>query len=315
MRHVGNGRPQADGRQRQGCADSPARRDGMQQQRGQAVATDGGSRQDLSRRLRSRQAAGSDGDKQARRKRQAADGRQCERWRTQPAGATNAAGSPTHRRQTRHATSRQRLDDSSGRAVTSRSGQGYSNDKATTAATTSGNRQDRDGSQADSSRQNSGGSTTRQRQAPRTRWTRDVAEMAWNGTGRDVQRLRRAGVRQGLGQQRRTRRTRTTTGRGQSPNQTNRATPGKESTQPCSWGPKPQAPRTKPRWVRRNRTVGGLGGSAPQHDPKRAGERSPRALAGRVEVPGIEPGSSVASSRLLRAQFTVSLLGPADHVN
>jgi hypothetical protein len=37
--------------------------------------------------------------------------------------------------------------------------------------------------------------------------------------------------------------------------------------------------------------------------------------SGFVEVPGIEPGSSVASSGLLRAQFTVPLLGPAGHVN
>jgi hypothetical protein len=34
-----------------------------------------------------------------------------------------------------------------------------------------------------------------------------------------------------------------------------------------------------------------------------------------VEVPGIEPGSSVASTGLLRAQFTVPLLGPTGHVN
>ena len=34
-----------------------------------------------------------------------------------------------------------------------------------------------------------------------------------------------------------------------------------------------------------------------------------------VEVPGIEPGSSVALSRLLRAQFALSLLGPTDHAN
>src|SRR5690606_31614533 len=34
-----------------------------------------------------------------------------------------------------------------------------------------------------------------------------------------------------------------------------------------------------------------------------------------VEVPGIEPGSSVASPGLLRAQFTVPLLGPTGHVN
>jgi hypothetical protein len=35
----------------------------------------------------------------------------------------------------------------------------------------------------------------------------------------------------------------------------------------------------------------------------------------RVEVPGIEPGSSGASSGLLRAQLTVPLLGPTDHVS
>ena len=34
-----------------------------------------------------------------------------------------------------------------------------------------------------------------------------------------------------------------------------------------------------------------------------------------VEVPGIEPGSSGALPRLLRAQFTTSLLGPTGHVN
>lgn len=34
-----------------------------------------------------------------------------------------------------------------------------------------------------------------------------------------------------------------------------------------------------------------------------------------VEVPGIEPGSSVASPGLLRAQFAVSLLGPIGHAN
>ena len=34
-----------------------------------------------------------------------------------------------------------------------------------------------------------------------------------------------------------------------------------------------------------------------------------------VEVPGIEPGSSAASPRLLRAQFTVPLLGPIGLVN
>ena len=35
----------------------------------------------------------------------------------------------------------------------------------------------------------------------------------------------------------------------------------------------------------------------------------------RVEVPGIEPGSSGALSGLLRAQLTVPLLGPANHVS
>jgi site-specific DNA recombinase len=34
-----------------------------------------------------------------------------------------------------------------------------------------------------------------------------------------------------------------------------------------------------------------------------------------VEVPGIEPGSSVVSTGLLRAQFTVPLLGPTSHAN
>jgi hypothetical protein len=35
----------------------------------------------------------------------------------------------------------------------------------------------------------------------------------------------------------------------------------------------------------------------------------------RVEVPGIEPGSSGALAGLLRAQLTVPLLGPTDHVS
>lgn len=34
-----------------------------------------------------------------------------------------------------------------------------------------------------------------------------------------------------------------------------------------------------------------------------------------VEVPGIEPGSFVASSGLLRAQLTMPLLGPWNHVS
>jgi len=45
---------------------------------------------------------------------------------------------------------------------------------------------------------------------------------------------------------------------------------------------------------------------------------TPRAVSGPgrvVEVPGIEPGSSGASTRLLRAQLTVPLLGPSDHVS
>lgn len=36
---------------------------------------------------------------------------------------------------------------------------------------------------------------------------------------------------------------------------------------------------------------------------------------GRVEVPGIEPGSSGALPRLLRAQFALPLLGPTGHAN
>ena len=35
----------------------------------------------------------------------------------------------------------------------------------------------------------------------------------------------------------------------------------------------------------------------------------------RVEVPGIEPGSSVAPQGLLRAQFAVPLLGSTGHAN
>jgi len=40
-----------------------------------------------------------------------------------------------------------------------------------------------------------------------------------------------------------------------------------------------------------------------------------RAMTQVVEVPGIEPGSSVAFPGLLRAQSTVPLLGPTDLVN
>ena len=47
------------------------------------------------------------------------------------------------------------------------------------------------------------------------------------------------------------------------------------------------------------------------------GPRFPRTGATQpfVEVPGIEPGSFVASSGLLRAQLTVPLLGPTDHMS
>lgn len=49
-------------------------------------------------------------------------------------------------------------------------------------------------------------------------------------------------------------------------------------------------------------------------------ERPPKLLGGltcgfSVELPGIEPGSYGIPSRLLRAQFTVSLLGSLSHVN
>ena len=85
-----------------------------------------------------------------------------------------------------------------------------------------------------------------------------------------------------------------------------------------SWPPSRNAPSfastvrsatTAPRGVR------GLGprsrntGTAP-------GSRFPRA-GGRqaVEVPGIEPGSFGVSSGLLRAQLTLPLLAPSDHVS
>jgi hypothetical protein len=64
--------------------------------------------------------------------------------------------------------------------------------------------------------------------------------------------------------------------------------------------------------------VGGLGGSAPQHgtaDPARLPKATEQGRPEVVEVPGIEPGSSVAFPGLLRAQFTVPLLGPTGHVN
>jgi hypothetical protein len=63
--------------------------------------------------------------------------------------------------------------------------------------------------------------------------------------------------------------------------------------------------------------VGGWG-LGPQNDDGRPGEALSGAEQGRpevVEVPGIEPGSSVVFPGLLRAQITVPLLGPAGHVN
>ena len=65
------------------------------------------------------------------------------------------------------------------------------------------------------------------------------------------------------------------------------------------------------------RTVGGLGDSIPQCDHHTMAARAFRehASPNRVEVPGIEPGSSVALPGLLRAQFTLSLLDPTDLVN
>ena len=44
-----------------------------------------------------------------------------------------------------------------------------------------------------------------------------------------------------------------------------------------------------------------------------AGQSASKAAV--VEVPGIEPGSSVASSGLLRAQSTTSLLGSTGHAD
>jgi len=64
--------------------------------------------------------------------------------------------------------------------------------------------------------------------------------------------------------------------------------------------------------------VGGLGGSAPQYYDGRPGEGGAATEQGRpevVEVPGIEPGSSAALPGLLRAQFTLPLLGPTGLVN
>src|ERR1700760_1160246 len=73
---------------------------------------------------------------------------------------------------------------------------------------------------------------------------------------------------------------------------------------------------TQPRCQRKELAPWGSGGSPPR---TRTGD-AVRALRGHtspepVEVPGIEPGSSVASTGLLRAQFTMPLLGPTDHVN
>ena len=46
-----------------------------------------------------------------------------------------------------------------------------------------------------------------------------------------------------------------------------------------------------------------------ENKPVRAPKGGVRAMTNLVEVPGIEPGSSVASPRLLRAQFAMPLLG------
>ena len=61
----------------------------------------------------------------------------------------------------------------------------------------------------------------------------------------------------------------------------------------------------------------GVRGSAPERNDE-ATWFALSANTGRhrlVEVPGIEPGSFVASSGLLRAQLTLPLLGPPDHVS
>ncbi len=58
---------------------------------------------------------------------------------------------------------------------------------------------------------------------------------------------------------------------------------------------------------------GGTDGAAASSElsPAVAGSSKPSL----VEVPGIEPGSFVALSGLLRAQLTMPLLGPANHVS
>lgn len=62
----------------------------------------------------------------------------------------------------------------------------------------------------------------------------------------------------------------------------------------------------------RNESGGTIGAAAPgELSPAVAGSSNPHV----VEVPGIEPGSFVALSGLLRAQLTMPLLGPTNHVS
>ena len=56
-------------------------------------------------------------------------------------------------------------------------------------------------------------------------------------------------------------------------------------------------------------------GAAPALPAETAPNGVVRTMTKSVEVPGIEPGSSAALPGLLRAQFTVPLLGPIGHVN
>lgn len=69
------------------------------------------------------------------------------------------------------------------------------------------------------------------------------------------------------------------------------------------------------RWVSRRQEGEGSGRLGPRRDPDRKGECVRRTHSPTVEVPGIEPGSSVASPGLLRAQFAMPLLGPTGHAN
>jgi hypothetical protein len=59
----------------------------------------------------------------------------------------------------------------------------------------------------------------------------------------------------------------------------------------------------------------GLGPRSRHDEAPRPALSAGRRAQGLVEVPGIEPGSFVASSGLLRAQLTMPLLGPTDHVS